>query len=124
MWFEARLGKTILGRKGPYMLRILVVTVSVVCCFALLVNAAFAEAKDDCRIEFQKGVNGEEAHVKNTNTQKKIKVTVAVKETTNGTSRDLPNKVLTLAAGEKAFCGATQFNGSTYTYTITGASYE
>jgi hypothetical protein len=83
-----------------------------------------AQAKDDCKIEFQMETNGQVAYIRNTNTGKKIRATVVVTEITNGKSRRLPDKIFVLAAGERAFCGGTKFNDSTYAFTVAGASYE
>jgi hypothetical protein len=86
---------------------------------------AYAGAKEDCRIELDKSDGSTYlAYVKNTNTEKKVKVTVSVTETTKGSSRKLPDQVHSLAPGQRAFCGGTVSTGSTYTYTVTGASYE
>jgi hypothetical protein len=84
-----------------------------------------ADAKSDCRIEYDKSDGSTQlAYVKNTNGSKKVAVTVSVTQTTNGSSRKLPDQVHHLAAGQRAFCGGTVSLGSTYTYTVVGASYE
>jgi hypothetical protein len=100
--------------------------------FTMLVQAfflsqqAFADAKSDCRIESERSADGSVnfVYVKNTNTNKKVRATVAVSENSSRGVRRLPDKVILLNAGERVSLGSDRSGDATYTFTISGASYE
>jgi hypothetical protein len=92
----------------------------------LLSSQVFADAKSDCRIQTEKAPDGScnYVYVMNTNTGRRVEVTVGITERSAGSTRTLPDKVLTLAAGERASLGSDKSGDATYTHTVKGASYK
>jgi hypothetical protein len=90
------------------------------------IPAARADALGDCRIVLERSDGSTMlAYVVNTNQSRTIQVTVACTETNFPNSpRRLPDQVHILAPGQRAFCGGTVSNRSTYTYTVVGAQYR
>ena len=90
------------------------------------ISTALADAVSDCRIVLERSDGSTMlAYVVNTNPSRTIQVTVACTETTfPNPPRRLPDQVHILAPGQRAFCGGTISNRSTYTYTVVGAQYR
>jgi hypothetical protein len=89
------------------------------------VGQVAADAKDDCRIEFQNNGDNNLVYVKNTNPNRRVRVTVSTTEISlKGGNRRLPDKTFSLSAGERAFCGSDRSGDCTYVYAVLGATYE
>ncbi len=88
-------------------------------------NRVGATAKDDCQIVREQDKDIFLVYVKNMNAGRKIRVTVSVTENSaKGGTGKLPDKVMVLAAGERGFCGSDRSGDATYTYSVSGATYE
>jgi hypothetical protein len=118
---------TAVSQKGISMIRCMAASVGVIGLVLLLGTAAFADARDDCRIVVENdGFQRPLAYVQNTNGNRRVIVTVTCTTSQPGQPTSRTDRVYRLGAGMRQFVGGANGPGNNQIsiYAVTGATFE